>query len=257
MKRVVAAIGEVVPSCLLLAIFWEAMARLGPFPPKLFPPVATVVSTFLRLLSEGILLRHFAGTLGRLALSFLLAGVAGVALGMAMGRSRRAEDFFLPLLSIGSPIPGIAYAPLFILWFGLGDLPTVLIVGFAAMFPVAFNTWTGVKTVKPVWVRAAQAMGAGEGQLFRKVVLPGCLPYVLTGLRLGLARAWRVLVAAEMLTAVRFGLGWMIFGAREFLNTDVMLAGIAAIGIMGLVLEKQVFARLEAFTIVRWGMATR
>ncbi len=196
-------------------------------------------------------------TLGRLALSFVLAAIAGVALGMAMGRWRRAEDFFLPLLSLGGPIPGIAYAPLFILWFGLGDLPTVLLVGFAASFPVAFNTWTGVKAVKPIWVRAAQAMGAGERQLFRKVVLPGCLPFLFTGLRLGLARAWRVLVAAEMLTAVRFGLGWMIFGAREFLNTDVMLAGIAAIGFVGLLLEKQVFRRLEAFTIVRWGMATR
>ncbi len=257
MRRLAAALWEITPACLLLAALWEAMARLGPFPPKLFPPVPTVVSTFLRLLSEGILVRHFAGTLGRLAVSFLLAAVVGVALGVAMGRSRRAEDFFLPLLSVGGPIPGIAYAPLFILWFGLGDLPTVLIVACAATFPVAFNTWTGVKTVKPIWVRAAQAMGAGERQLFRKVVLPGCLPYALTGLRLGLARAWRVLVAAEMLTAVHFGLGWMIFGAREFLNTDVMLAGIAAIGIMGLLLEKQVFQRLEAFTIVRWGMATR
>jgi ABC-type nitrate/sulfonate/bicarbonate transport system permease component len=100
-------------------------------------------------------------------------------------------------------------------------------------------------------------MGAQERQLFRLVVLPGALPYVLTGLRLGLARAWRVLVAVEMLTAVHFGLGWLIFGAREFLNTDVMLAGLAMIGIVGLALEKLVFERLERFTVVRWGMLTR
>jgi NitT/TauT family transport system permease protein len=97
-------------------------------------------------------------------------------------------------------------------------------------------------------------MGARDRQLFWKVVLPGALPYILTGLRLGLARAWRVLVAVEMLTSVKLGLGWLIFGAREFLNTDVMLAGIAVIGIVGLLLEKLVFHKLEQLTLVRWGM---
>jgi ABC-type nitrate/sulfonate/bicarbonate transport system permease component len=111
--------------------------------------------------------------------------------------------------------------------------------------------------VKDIWIRAAQGMGAGERQLFRKVVLPGALPYVLTGLRLGMARAWRVLVAVEMLTSVNLGLGWLIFGAREFLATDVMLAGIAVIGLVGLGLEKLVFAPLERHTIERWGMLAR
>jgi NitT/TauT family transport system permease protein len=97
-------------------------------------------------------------------------------------------------------------------------------------------------------------MGAREDRLFRTVILPGALPYILTGLRLALAQAWRVLVAAEMLTSVPQGLGWLIFGAREFLNTDVMLAGIAVIGIIGVALERLVFARLERFTVVRWGM---
>lgn len=182
--------------------------------------------------------------------------MAGVALGVLMGRSRWAEELLLPLVSVGNPIPGLAYAPLFVIWFGLGDLPAILLVGFSASFPVAVNTWTGVKAVKEIWLRAAEAMGAGPRDLFRKVVLPGSLPWVLTGLRLGLARAWRVLVAVEMLTAVRIGLGWLIFGAREFLNTDVMLAGIAVIGIVGLALEKLVFERLERFTVVRWGMMT-
>jgi NitT/TauT family transport system permease protein len=173
-----------------------------------------------------------------------------------MGRSRRAEDVFLPLVSIGAPIPGLAYAPLFMLWFGLGNLPAVLLVGFVSAFPVILNSWTGVKAVKEIWVRAAQAMGADDRRLFRQVILPGALPYILTGLRLGLSQAWRILVAVEMLTAVPWGLGWLIFGAREFLNTDVMLAGIAVIGAIGLALEKLVFQRLEDFTVVRWGMLT-
>ena len=180
----------------------------------------------------------------------------GVSIGILMGRSRRAEDIFLPLVSIGAPIPGLAYAPLFLLWFGLGNLSAVLLVAFVAAFPIIYNSWTGVKAVKDIWVRSAQAMGADDRRLFRHVILPGALPYILTGLRLGLAQAWRILVGVEMLAAVPWGLGWLIFGAREFLNTDVMLAGIAAIAIIGLALEKLVFEPLEEFTVVRWGMMT-
>jgi NitT/TauT family transport system permease protein len=99
-------------------------------------------------------------------------------------------------------------------------------------------------------------MGAGDRALFRLVVLPGALPYILTGLRLGLAQAWRILVGVEMLAAVQWGLGWLIFGAREFLATDVMLSGIIVIALIGLALEKLVFQRVEEFTLVRWGMLT-
>jgi len=132
----------------------------------------------------------------------------------------------------------------------------VLLVAFVSMFPVIFNSWTGVKAVKEIWLRSAQAMGADNRRLFRHVILPGALPYILTGLRLGLAQAWRILVAVEMLAAVPWGLGWLIFGAREFLNTDVMLAGIAVIAMVGLALEKLVFEKLEHYTVVRWGMIT-
>ncbi len=238
------------------AALWQAFALWGPFPPKLFPGIDKIVSAFFRLTVNGILPVQAAWTLGRLAAGFALGATVGLMLGMAMGRSRWAEDVLLPIVSVGNPIPGLAYAPLFVIWFGLGDVPAILLVGFAASFPIAVNTWTGVKAVKAIWIRSAQSMGAGHRQLFHKVVLPGALPYVLTGLRLGLARAWRVLVAVEMLTSVREGLGWLIFGAREFLNTDVMLAGIAVIGIVGLSLEKLVFERLERFTVVRWGMMT-
>jgi NitT/TauT family transport system permease protein len=239
---------------LVVALLWEITAQLGVFPRKLFPPLEDVAAAFVRLTAAGILPHHVLDTLVRLILGFALAALAGVAIGIIMGRSRRAEDIFLPLISVGAPIPGIAYAPLFLLWFGLGNKSTVLLVGFVSAFPIIFNTWTGVKAVKEIWVRSAQAMGADNRRLFRHVILPGALPYILTGLRLGLAQAWRILVGVEMLAAVPWGLGWMIFGAREFLNTDVMLAGVFVIGVIGLALEKLVFQRLEQFTVVRWGM---
>jgi NitT/TauT family transport system permease protein len=241
---------------LVVGLLWEFTAYLGVFPRKLFPPLEEVAATFVRLTAAGILPHHVLDTLIRLAAGFALAAIVGVAIGIAMGRSRRAEDIFLPLVSIGAPIPGIAYAPLFLLWFGLGNKTAVLLVAFVSAFPIIFNTWTGVKAVKEIWVRSAQAMGADNRRLFHHVILPGALPFILTGLRLGLAQAWRILVGVEMLAAVPWGLGWMIFGAREFLNTDVMLAGVVVIGAIGLALEKLVFQRLENYTVVRWGMMT-
>ena len=238
------------------AAIWEALAHAEIFPAQLFPPVEAVVAAFVRLTLAGTLAHHTLDTILRLSGGFVLAAVAGVAVGIAMGRWRMAEDALLPLVSIAAPIPGLAYAPLFLLWFGLGNVSAVLLVGFVSAFPIIFNTWTGVKAVKEIWIRSAQAMGADNQRLFRHVILPGSLPYIFTGLRLGLAQAWRILVGVEMLAAVPWGLGWLIFGAREFLNTDVMLAGIAVIAIIGLALEKLAFQRIENFTIIRWGMMT-
>jgi NitT/TauT family transport system permease protein len=241
---------------LVVFAIWEIVARAGVFPPRLFPSLVEVATAFVELTANGILLHHALDTVLRLLGGAALASVVGVGLGILMGRSRRTEDIVLPLVSVMAPIPGIAWAPLFLLWFGLGNQPAMLLVAFVSAFPIIFNTWTGVKAVKEIWVRSALAMGADDRRLFLKVILPGALPYILTGLRLGLAQAWRALVGVEMLAAVPWGLGWMIFGAREFLNTDVMLAGVVVIGILGLAIEKLAFQKLEEFTVKRWGMMT-
>lgn len=240
----------------VVGLIWEIVAWAGVFPHRLFPPLEEVALTFVRLTISGVLLHHTVETVLRLLSGFALAAVFGVTIGVLMGRSRRAEDILLPLVSIFAPIPGLAYAPLFLLWFGLGNVSAILLVGFVSSFAIIFNSWTGVKAVKEIWVRSAQSMGADDRRLFSHVILPGALPYILTGLRLGLAQAWRILVAAEMLAAVPWGLGWLIFGARKFLNTDVMLASIVVIAIIGLALEKLVFQKIENYTVVRWGMIT-
>jgi len=217
---------------LVVGCLWELVAHFGSFPPRLFPPLETVAAALYRLTISGILPHHAGETILRLAAGFVLAAIVGVAVGIAMGRSRRAEDIFLPLVSIGAPIPGVAYAPLFLLWFGLGNFRPSCWSASSPPFRSSSHL-DRVKAVKEIWVRSAQVMGADNQKLFRHVILPGALPYILTGLRLGLAQAWRILVVVELLAAVPWGLGWLIFGAREFLNTDVMLAGIAVIGVIG------------------------
>jgi NitT/TauT family transport system permease protein len=239
---------------LVVGAIWEIVARAGVFPRKLFPTLEDIARAFVDLTVSGILPHHAIDTVIRLLAGFGLAAVVGVSIGVLMGRSRRAEDILLPLVSMLAPIPGLAYTPLFLLWFGPGEVSAVLLVAFVSMFAVIYNSWTGVKVVKEIWLRSAMAMGADDRRIFRHVILPGALPYILTGLRLGLAQAWRILVAVEMLAAVPWGLGWLIFGAREFLNTDAMMAGVIVIALIGLALEKFVFQKLENYTVVRWGM---
>jgi NitT/TauT family transport system permease protein len=239
---------------LVVGTLWEIVAWTGLFPRQLFPTLEDIASSFVELTIAGILPHHALDTILRLLSGFALAAVFGITIGMLMGRARRAEDLFLPLVSILAPIPGLAYTPLFLLWFGPGEVSAVLLVGFVSMFPVIYNTWTGVKAVKEIWLRSAQSMGASNRSLFRHVILPGALPYILTGLRLGLGQAWRILIAVEMLASVPWGLGWLIFGARKFLNTDAMMAGVILIAVIGLALEKLVFQKIENYTVVRWGM---
>ena len=239
---------------IVVAAIYEAFARSGMFPPALLPTLPKIFNTLVASLLDGSMLVHAASTLYRVLFGLGLAIVVAIPLGILMARFKPIEHFVLPLASALMPIPSLAWVPVFILWFGLGDAVTVAIVFYAGMFPMLLNTWTGVKAVKEIWVRSAQAMGADNRRLFRHVILPGALPYILTGLRLGLAQAWRILVGVEMLAAVSWGMGWMIFGAREFLNTDVMLAGVVVIAVIGLALEKLVFQRIEHLTVVRWGM---
>jgi NitT/TauT family transport system permease protein len=237
-----------------IAAAWEILAVYGGFPPRFVPGLGVIVETLVRLVDSGVLLAATVATLYRLVAGFLIAALVGVLVGIAMGRRQWVEDTLLPIVSFLYPIPGLAYAPLFVLWFGLGDVPTILLIGIASCFTVIINSWRGVKSVKPVWLRAAEVMGARDRDMFHRVVLPGALPYILIGLRLGLAQAWRLLIAVEMLMSVQQGLGWLIFGAQTFLNTDVMLASIVTIGVIGIVLERQVFTRIERYTVVRWGM---
>jgi NitT/TauT family transport system permease protein len=242
-------------SLLVTAALYEAVARSGFFPAVLLPTIPTILSTLIDTLSDGTMLTHAAFTLYRVMFGFGLAIVVGLPLGILMARHQRVEHFFLPLISALMPIPSFALVPLFMLWFGIGNLTTILIVFYAATFPMLFNTWSGVRSVNPLWLRAAGAMGADENSLFWKVIIPGASPFIITGMRQAFLRAWIAVVGAEMIAASDWGLGWVIFDAKEFLNTDLMLAALIVIGGIGFAFERLVFGSLERNTIQRWGMS--
>ncbi len=242
-------------SIIVVAALYEAAAQSGYFAPALMPSLPTVAHTLFEMLADGTMFMHAAFTLYRVLFGFGLAVAIGLPVGVLMGRFQAAEDFVLPLASALMPIPSLAWIPVFILWFGLGNTVTVLIVFYAALFPMLLNTWTGVRSVNPIWLRAAGAMGASERKMFWKVIIPGAAPFIIAGLRQSFLRAWIAVIGAEMLAASNWGLGWVIFDAQQFLNADVMLASILVIGLIGFAAERLVFGSLERATIYRWGMA--
>jgi NitT/TauT family transport system permease protein len=246
--------GRAAITLVVAAALYEAIARSGSFPPALLPTLPMIAKTLVTMLLDGSMLGHASHTLSRVLFGFALAVLVALPLGILMARFRAVEGFFLPLASALMPIPSLAWVPVFILWFGLGDTVAILIVFYAATFPMLLNTWSGVRAVNPLWLRAAGAMGANEGALFWKVIIPGAFPFIITGMRQAFLRAWIAVVGAEMIAASSWGLGWVIFDAKEFLNADVMMASLAVIGAIGFAFERLVFGSLERATVQRWGM---
>jgi NitT/TauT family transport system permease protein len=238
----------------LAAVIWEVFARSGLFSPALSPSLEVIVPTLIWMVLKGTIFLHVGYTLYRILWGLGLAALLGIPVGILMGRFKVVERFMLPLVSVLSPIPSLAWVPVFILWFGLGNAASIALVFYAATFPIMLNTWTGVRSVNRIWVRSAETMGAGRRALFQKVVLPGSLPFVIAGMRQAFARSWIAVVGGEMIAATTWGLGWVIFDSKEFLRTDVMLSTLVVIGFLGLGFERFIFQAVERRTVGRWGM---
>jgi NitT/TauT family transport system permease protein len=239
---------------LVVAVAWQLFAMSDIVPRVLTPTLGDIAGAILRLENQGTLWAHVGSTLARMFGGFAIAAVVGSALGMAMAYWKWLERFFAPILSLLMPIPGLAWVPLFILWFGLGDLPTVTLVAFVSAMPIASSVWMGVRSANPIWLRAATSMNARGLFLFWKVIAPAAMPSVLSGLRIGIAQAWRAVVAGEFVANTQVGLGWLIFNSIAFLQSDVMFAGIFIIGVLGFLMERVLIQRVERHTVVRWGM---
>ncbi len=259
--RRVRAVGGYAFPLVVFLVAWEAVSRLRLLNPVLLPPPSVVAVQMVTLLGAGpsattsfLLEKNVFASSYRIFFGYAGAAILCTPLGILMGMHRRAHNFFHPIISAFLPIPSLALVPVVILWLGLGDPTVIFIVFFASIFPIIYNTAAGVRSVPSKYLWSAQIMGAGRSAVFFRVLLPAALPYIIAGQKLALGSSWRALVAAEMLAATDFGLGYMIFQARTFLDTESIYAGIIMIAILGTILEKGLFGYLEHVTVERWGM---
>jgi NitT/TauT family transport system permease protein len=175
-------------------------------------------------------------SLYRVVVGFAIGGGLALPLGLAMGASPAVYAWMNPLVQILRPIPPIAYIPLAILWFGLGNPPAVFLIALGAFFPVLMNTIAGVRQVDGIYLRAARSLGAGRTTMFVRVILPAAVPYILSGVRIGIGTAFIVVIVSEMI-AVNNGLGFRILEAREYFWSDKIIAGMISIGMLGLAID--------------------
>jgi ABC-type nitrate/sulfonate/bicarbonate transport system permease component len=210
----------------------------------LLPTPETVLKAIIETAKDGTLWSNVSVSIVRVAIGFGLAVAIGIPLGLAMALSPLCNNISEPFVRIFSPIPGIAWVPLAILWFGLGDKAAIFIIAIGSVFPIIINTIQGVLDVDSHLVDAARMMGASHLVVLRRVMLPSVIPYLVTGFRIGLGFAWRVVIAAEMV-GVPKGIGYMLNVGRSTGRTDITIVTMVTLGVLMLVVEELVFAPLE------------
>lgn len=232
------AIGTITVATIVL--LWWLSTRFGWIAPLFLPSPAQVLHTFVVVSTRGYmdatLGQHLWASLQRILAAFGGALVTAIPCGVLIGRSRIARGVLDPLIEFYRPIPPLAYLPLIVIWFGIGEFAKALLIYLAIFAPIAISTANGVRSVDVAKMRAAQALGASRTQLIRHVVLPHALPDILSGTRIGLGVGWSTLVAAELIAATR-GLGFMVQAASQYLATDVVLVGILVIAVIAFALE--------------------
>lgn len=216
----------------LLLLAWELGVRTGLVNPNLFPPPSAIFAALRDLSEAGMLWGDALASVTRVSIGFTFAALAGISLGLLLGRAPRLAAYLMPLIEMIRPISVIAWIPITILWFGLGDRPAWFIIALGAFFPIFTNTYLGARSVSELHVRVARCFGAGRVVFLRKVLLPSALPYILAGLRIGLGAGWMCVIAAELISATS-GLGYMIQMARTTIETEKVLAGMVVIGFIG------------------------
>ena len=232
----------------LVALWWGIVVQTESV---IFPTPLQVVTGTLELASDGTLWEHIVASLARVGSGFLLAVLVAVPLGLWMGRVAGVYRTLNPVFQILRPISPIAWIPLAILWFGVGDVSPIFLIFLAAVFPMIVQTAAGVHTIEQRYLRAADNFGVTRATLLRQVIVPAVLPEIIVGMRIGLGVAWLVVVAAEMI-ALRSGLGFLIMDSRNAGNRyDLVIAGMLIIGIIGLILDGAM-RRLEGLKSVRW-----
>jgi ABC-type nitrate/sulfonate/bicarbonate transport system permease component len=245
---------------LLILTLWQALAtgiwffRSVPFPTPASTLHRLAEALMGRELMDHSIYRYTIDSLGRWAYGFFAASAGGVLFGLAAGWWRALDRLTSPVVQVLQLIPGLAWIPVALLLFGVGENATCFMIAVTAFAPVAINVTDGVKQVDTRYIRAAQMMGASGKALFLRVLLPGALPQIISGLRVGLGNSWRVVVAAEMVVGTGSGLGYAIIQSRWSMDYSASFSCIIVIALIGLMVDHVIFRRLEKRTIRRWGL---
>jgi len=241
---------------LLLILIWQGLSSIQVIPPYKLPSPIEIILGFKDLLIVGVppghlLHNHMLYSLYRVALGYAVAALLAIPLGLLMGWSSRLLRMVRPLFELIRPIPPLAWIPIAILWFGIGIKSAAFIIFLGAFFPILLNTISGVLSIHPILIEAARTLHASERDIFLKVLLPGAIPSIFVGMRIGIGIGWMTLVAAEF-TGVKegFGLGYMIMTARDIQRPDEILAGMLVIGVMGLLID--IGLRAAESRTIRW-----
>ncbi|MGQ0548202.1 MAG: ABC transporter permease [Armatimonadota bacterium] len=233
---------------LLVALWWGAVAAGGSV---IIPTPGQVILGIGELARQGVLFQHVMASLFRVSVGYLLAVALAIPLGLVMGRVGSIYAAVNPVIQILRPISPIAWIPLAILWFGVGDVSPVFLIFLSSFFPMVVYATAGVHTIDRQYMRASQNFGVSGFKLLRLVILPGALPQIIVGMRISIGVAWLVVVAAEMI-ALSAGLGFLIMDSRNAGNRyDLVVAGMVMIGVIGLMLDT-LMRRLERLKMVQW-----
>lgn len=232
--------GSILPffyASLFIVLIWQLVITLTDAHVALLPPPALTAGTFLELLASGELFMHTIASLRRVVTAWIISAIIAIPLGLAMGRFLRFERVMDPLIELFRPISPLAWIPLAILWFGIGETGKIFIIFIATFFPILLNTVSGVKGVDPVLIRAGQVLGCDtDRSLFVKVILPAAMPTIIVGLRISFGTGWAAIIAAE-LVAAQVGLGYLIADGMEILRSDLVLVGMVTIGVLGVLID--------------------
>jgi sulfonate transport system permease protein len=220
-------------SPVLLVLVWQLGAWQGIIPARILPSPVAIAESFWALLLSGELLDNLTVSLIRVCVGLALAIVLGSALALLSGLSRLGEDAVDAPLQMVRTMPHLALVPLFILWFGIGEMPKILLVALGSLFPIYLNLYAGIRGVDPKLIEMARVVGLSRREMIRQVILPGALPSALVGLRYAVGVGWLSLVVGEQINADS-GIGYMMMDARQFLRTDIIMVGLLVYALLGL-----------------------
>ncbi|MDR0673739.1 MAG: ABC transporter permease [Zoogloeaceae bacterium] len=231
---------------LAFVLLWESVSRSGWINPVMLPAPSVVVRSAVDLIASGELIRHVLSSLWRAFLGFAIGSLLGLLLGVAMARLPRLHGFLNPLVQIFRAIPSLAFVPLAIFWFGIGEISKIVLIAFGVFFPVWVNSYLGTRDTNPLFIRAAASLGARGWRMLIFLIMPSAFPFIIAGVRIALGSALVLLVASE-LTGAQFGVGYLIQLSQQVFRVDHMFVGLITLGLLGFLFDYAFVCGLRKF----------